>query len=335
MDGAYRTNFPVAAPAAASSDMRQFTSFKPGSKPGNLVMHTNAAISRVLRENTAATSTGAMLPGNGFLGVSLELNLTHPLRLDATGGANLDSFITPIFDLIASAFVRYRLRKLVFHYQPQAASTDGEQLVFAFAADPVHPILWNATPPDANDLLALADSKAFMPWKPWSMDVTGSVDTKTIMYTYSDPATSVGTFTERFSDFGVISCVGATPNQSNLLSCGVLYMESEIELMEFCPISVTRPSAAKHLTQRLSQSAASSSSYGRPVITETETSTAPDREIRRRCEELVRKIGELSPRDEAFFRANWSNDIQFRFRELYVELQARLEKVAAQADLLN
>ena len=58
MDGAYRTNFPVAAPAAASSDMRQFTSFKPGSKPGNLVMHTNAAISRVLRENTAAIVTG-------------------------------------------------------------------------------------------------------------------------------------------------------------------------------------------------------------------------------------------------------------------------------------
>jgi len=319
---------PPSAPAAISHDRGQFTRFSAGSKPGSLVMHTNAAISRFLTENTHATSTGALNMPGGF-GVSAELNLTHPLRLGPGGTAALDSFITPIFDLIASAFVRYRLRKLCFHYEPQSSSTTSNQLVFAFAADPVHPILWNSTPPDGDDLLALADSRAFMPWMPWSMDVTQSIDTKTIMYTYSDPSTTVGTFSERFSDFGVLACVGATPNQGALANCGVLYMESEIELLEFCPISVTRPAAAKHLTVKLADASAASSSSGRPkVVDHEDLNLVPDREIRRRCEELIRQIGELSERDEAFFRAHWTEDIQDRFRPLYDELRERLAKLS-------
>lgn len=261
---------PSMAPAAVSTNRTQSVRFSAGSRPGDLRMKTTAAIARVLKE-TVGTDQGSILLTT-FRGTSVELNLTHPLLLNAAGTANLDGFITPIYDLIASAFVRYRLRSLKFHYEPQASSTDSQQMVFAFAADPVHPVLWNSTPPDANDLLALSDSRAFMPWEPWTMDLTDRIDTKTVMYTYSDPATTVGTFSERFSDFGVMSCVGATPSQAANLAGGVLYMETDIELMEFCPISVTRPAAAKHLSFKLNERVKRTS--GKPVVASSSSTTA-------------------------------------------------------------
>lgn len=291
---------PATAPVAVSRNRSQETTFSRGSKPGSLVMHTNAAICRILKETTSAT-TGAALNFPGGVGISCELNLTHPLRLGVGGTAALDGFITPIFDLIASAFVRYRLKRLAFHYEPQAAATDAEQMVFAFAADPVHPVLWNSTIPTADSMLALADSRAFMPWEPWTMDVTSRVDTKTIMYTYSDPATTVGTFSERFSDFGVISCTGAKLSQGAVASGGVLYMETEIELMEFCPISVTRPAAAKHVVKLLSgpsfekeggrPSVEAASSSGIVVAVDEKDDQDGEKESCRGCEVLANVKG--------------------------------------------
>lgn len=84
------------------------------------------------------------------------------------------------------------------------------------------------------------------------MDVTSKLEDQ-LYYTYSDPSTSVGTFPERFSDFGVISCVGATTSAAADIPAGVLYMEVDVELREFCPISVTRPAAALHLVPRLAK----------------------------------------------------------------------------------
>jgi hypothetical protein len=117
--------------------------------------------------------------------------------------------------------------------------------VFAFAEDPVHPILWNATVPTQNNLLALADSVAFMPWKGWSMDVSHKLIRGQRFYTYSDAGTSTVTLqTERFADFGVISCITSSVSQGSSAICGVLYMETVIELEEFCPIVTTAPVSA-------------------------------------------------------------------------------------------
>lgn len=230
------------APVAISNDLRQFTRFTAGRNGAGLKMHTCCAISEVIRSVNSSTPAALQIPIAGTpTGVTaVQLNLTSPYaRLGgvSSGSAN---FLSPVWDLIGSAFTRYRVNKLVFHYEPQSATTNGERLVFAFARDPDHPLLWTASPTSANNL-SVADSVAFMPWRGWSMDVTKELD-DTLYYTYDFNA-SVTSATDRFSNFGVISCVTSGIN-SGLPSevCGVLYMETEVELIEFCPISVTRPS---------------------------------------------------------------------------------------------
>lgn len=245
------------APAGVSQDLQQFTNFYPSSNKKGIRIHTCAAISEVNREDTSAA--GGALSQPGGVGVSLQLNLTEPVRLGVGGGASIDQFISPVFDLISSAFVRYKVNRLIFHYEPQSSATNGERLVFAFAEDPVHPVLWNSTVPTTTDLLALADSIAFMPWRGWSMDVSDTLN-DTLYYTYADPTTTVSNVTERFSDFGVLSCVGATASQGAVAKCGVLYMEIDFELIEFCPISTTDPASAIALRSLLKKSQKKNSS---------------------------------------------------------------------------
>jgi len=231
----------MGAPAGVSQDLQQFTKFLPSSNPAGIRLHTCVAISQVCKETVGTTGNGLLVTsGNTYM--SAQLNLTDPAWLTSAGTKVAQPFITPVFDLIASAFVRYKIKKLVFHYEPQAAATDGQRLVFAFANDPLHPILWNATVPTSSALLTLSDSIAFMPWRAWSMDVSASVS-KDSLYTYSDSSTTVAEFVERFSDFGVMSCITSGAAAAVTLPCGVLYLETEIELEEFCPISVTRPSS--------------------------------------------------------------------------------------------
>lgn len=237
------------APAAVSEDIQQFTRFYPGSSSESLTMHTCVAISELLRETSAAQGTGLLQPGPAA-GISLQLNLTQPALLTAAGAKNVVNYVSPVYDLIASAFARYRVKRCVFHYEPQSASTTPERMVFAFAEDPLHPVLWNATVPTQASLLALSDSVAFAPWRSWSMDVSGRLQ-DTLMYTFSDPSTTVGVFNERFSDFGVISCMTSSVSGTNT-PCGVLYLELMVELVEFCPISVTNPSSVAALMKRLS-----------------------------------------------------------------------------------
>jgi hypothetical protein len=187
--------------------------------------------------------------GGGGTGISLQLNATAPALLAAAGTKSEQGYLSPIFDLIASAFVRYRVTKFVFHYEPQCSATTTERMVFAFAVDPLHPVLWNATVPHSASLLVLSDSIAFAPWRSWSMDVSHRLG-KEKLYTFSDSSTTVGTFTERFSDFGVMSCVTSSVSGS-ATDCGILYADIEVELSEFCPITVTYPAMASRLVPRL------------------------------------------------------------------------------------
>jgi hypothetical protein len=175
--------------------------------------------------------------------------MTEPVRLGAAGATVADDYVSPVFDLIASAFVRYRVKKLVFHYEPQASSTTDERLVFAFAEDPVHPVLWSNPPPTTTECLALGDSIAFAPWRGWSMDVTSRLQ-DTLFYTFTDPTLAVSTFADRFSDFGVISLTGTTTGQAAVVGCGVLYMDVEVEFEEFCPIVTASPASAALLMRR-------------------------------------------------------------------------------------
>jgi len=237
------------APVAVSEDLQQYTYFTQ-SKNG-IRMHTCAPAFQIL--STAAENQGfaSLLPfSTGPARTAVQLNLTHPQGTNSIGTVSDAEYTSPVWDLIASAFVRYRVKKCVFHYEPQAKATANGRLVFAFAEDPLHPALWisGAT---SSDLLSVSDSVAFMPWKQWSMDVSHLMD-DTLYYTYSDPSNTFGGFTERFSDWGVCACLTDTEAPGEEIG-GILYMETVIELEEFCPISFSRPAAAARLSAKLEE----------------------------------------------------------------------------------
>jgi hypothetical protein len=236
------------APAGVSQDLQQFTRFLPGSNPEGIKMHTCVPLVQVERASTLSGG-GGLFPGSGSTeAMAVQLNLTNPRWRGASSEFAAD-YVSPVFDLIASAFVRFRISKLVFHYEPQASATTDERLVFAFAADPAHPVLWSSTVTQSG-LLSVADSVAFAPWRAWSMDVTCKLDDQ-LFYTFYP--TGAASLTERFSDFGVMALLTSSASQSSALLCGVLYAEIVVELDEFCPISVTRPSAFLHLIPRMGE----------------------------------------------------------------------------------
>lgn len=239
----------MGAPAGVSQDLQQFTRFLPSNGGNGIRIHSCFALASILRISSDAQGAGLRDGTGGSTGISMQLSATDPALLAAGGTKSSADFVSPIFDLIASAFVRYRVTRLVFHYEPQSSATTSERMVFAFAADPLHPILWNSTVPNQTSLLAVADSVAFAPWRAWSMDVTYRLG-NTFLYTFADSSTTVGTFTERFNDFGVISCITSSVSGSTA-DCGILYGEIEVEFEEFCPISVTRPAMASYLAPRL------------------------------------------------------------------------------------
>lgn len=226
------------APVAVSSDLRQYTYFKPGRKATALKMHTCVPIAEIC--NSVVNLSGGAMRVSGQSYNAIQLNLTAPFA--RSNGpplvTNAVDYTSPVYDLIGSAFTRYRISKLVFHYQPQSQATAPGRLVFAFARDAQHPLVWGTGTQAA--LLACADSKAFMPWATWSLDVSNELD-DTLYYTFD---ASQNTASDRFSDFGVIGLTTSLANQATTDISGVLYMESEIELEEFCPITVTRPSLA-------------------------------------------------------------------------------------------
>lgn len=197
------------------------------------------AFCNILRHTDVIGSTGppAMTDRVNSSANSVEIGLTRSIGYaDTVENLQFQPF-SPIFDLIGSAFVRYRVTGLKFIYEPQASSTTEERLVFAYASDPAHPLI-RAGAPSAGKLLSVADSIAFMPWRGWELDVSKNVR-QDLLYTES---TATGTTDlqldtiNRFSAFGVIGCVGASEDMTGNIPCGVLYMELKVELHEFCPV---------------------------------------------------------------------------------------------------
>lgn len=223
------------APVSVSSDIQQFTRFS--GRGGTLVMHTCAALAELCSDVPADTK-GAFADGDSTAS-AIQLSLTDPAARLNDGTKKDFEFVSPIWDQLASVFVKYTVRSCKLKYMPQAAATNNARMVFAFAEDALHPLVWRAGL-KSEELLALSDSMAFMPWKAWEMDVTHKLRKQTF-YTYSKDTDQVD-FVERLSDFGVIGCVtsgvNATPEK-----CGVLYLESIVEFEEFCPISNDRPVA--------------------------------------------------------------------------------------------
>lgn len=181
-------------------------------------------------------------------------------------------YITPVYDLLSSSFVRWRVNKCKFHYTPQSTTTVNGRAVFAFADDPGHPVLYPdlkrkelvgdfdpitvSDPPTQQQLLAFSDSMAFAPWLPWTLDVSRRIQNN-ILYTENMTEFLAGTttlspaFTQdpvagmiaqfRQSCLGAISCRTIT-TEPNVFIGGILWMELDFELLEFCPVALIYPS---------------------------------------------------------------------------------------------
>jgi hypothetical protein len=231
-----------AAPAAVSDFLKQHIKF--GGTGETLRLSGLIAVAQIGQGDTAG-QTSSMIDGNNSEIAAMRLSPTAPIGLAA---ATLDpedsAFISPALDLLGSAFTRYKVNKCKFHYRPQSGTNSTQQLVFAFAADPVHPLVGALNSgPNPVTLESLSDSIPFAPWAPWDLDVTGKLDKGPWQYTDIGSADeSSSTSISRLSCFGSIAIAAGTESTTTNVNYGVLYMSFEMEFKEFCPISVTRPS---------------------------------------------------------------------------------------------
>ncbi len=239
------------APASVSDDITQFTRFLPTNTGEGITMHTCCAVAEI---GAGIGTTAGLFASSGNSRYSATLSPTNPIWKGIAGAIAADGWISPVWDLIGSTFTRYRVKELQFHYAPQSTTTVEGRLVFGFAADPVHPLVYaeaGLTPTQAS-LLAVADSVPFAPWRAWTIDVSHRLDGDNELYLYNPVVASQNT-DWRFSNFGSLAVVTDQASLEAEVKYGVLYMETKIELLEFCPISVTRPSLV-FLREKLSMS---------------------------------------------------------------------------------
>lgn len=232
------------APAATSQSLRPFTRFLKGPDSNSISMHTCVPICEILSVSNG--TGGALQTATGTISTGITLSLTRPIN-QASAAVE---FTSPVYDLISSVFTRYRVRKVMLHYHPQSSTTSVviagvdqgmPRLVFGFAEDPEHPLVM-AVSQNSQNILALSDSIPFAPWNGWSLDVTQKLEAKKLYYTYAQLSDL-----QRFDAFGAITCVTDTTNAATHVG-GVLYMETIIDLVEFCPITLTRPALADRTT---------------------------------------------------------------------------------------
>jgi len=229
--------------------------FEIGSSPtwsnGTKLWSTNGG--GIITQFTSGAGGGLSYSGTAS---NMILNPVAPMSRvqDNVVAANTDvtlircNMISPALDLFASAFVRYRITGLKFCYEPQSSTTRVERCVFAYANDPVHPlILEPQTTVNTDTLLALEDSIAFAPWLPWSLDCSRTCN-KDLLYcsqtTYETTSTRNNPYSitdMRFTSFGSVACAVDNRNLEDDQVFGVLYIELSIELFELNPISTTRP----------------------------------------------------------------------------------------------
>jgi len=236
------------APAAVSDFLRQTVTFLPTKNGKGLRMKVCAPILNIGSAGVT-TNTSALQDNSGdFLGNATFNPISGFGVKDVAGTPSLVAvdWINPVWELISAAFVRYKVTSMKFHYMPQSASTVSDQLVFAFANDPLHPLIGLLGGVDGeltNEvLLALADSIPFMPWREWELDVSDSLRLDQPFYvaeniSVANLSDGLLAYSEqlRLSQAGVFACTNAGTTVAN--TYGVIYLESDIELMEFCPVT--------------------------------------------------------------------------------------------------
>jgi hypothetical protein len=245
----------MSSAAAAQSGFRKSSvSFEKGTGGGGIIMTSTAAMFEIGARSTGTPEAG-LRNGSGVYGSSAQLNLTNPGGTNEVGVAIAMPFISPQWDLIASCFSRFRVLGCEFEYFPQCSTSNVTRLVFAYSSDPIHPLIFDATPTQA-ELESVADSIPFSPWAAWKMNVTSKVN-KEWFYTYDGLAaaapSSVNSYVERFASFGIVGCISANAAAAEV--DGLLYLTLKIEFCEFNPISVTRPALLERLHRKITEQA--------------------------------------------------------------------------------
>lgn len=226
------------APVAVSDFLQQSTRFSSTNGGRSLVMHVQAPLALIGRD--ASTSLAALFVRNSATSLTstnyfqLTFNPIAGVGYQVTGASEEYGYwINPIWSLIAACFVRYKVLKFKFIYQPQSAATTDDQLVFAFAADPYHPVIGPSAGTVGNsNLLSVADSMPFMPWREWELDVTEAFQGDQPFYCRPPSGASVSSAT-RLSSAGVFACTGT--GSKSAITYGVLYGCISLEFQEFCP----------------------------------------------------------------------------------------------------
>lgn len=239
----------MSAPAAVSSHGRQFVRFL-ATTQGSKRMLVKCALAEIANGSTV----GAFLFAAATECVSAQLSPTLVRRKTFVGTTMVaDDMISPVLDLEGSAYTRYRVNSLKFEYDPQSATSSDGRYIFAYAADPAHPIIASVTTntPTTAGLESLTDVMPFGAWEPWVLDVSASVSKFRQEWLYTSPQDASATAVsadDRLGFFGSCACLspGAGTGQK-----GLLYMIIDIEFAEFCPITTTRP--ALHVLARRSE----------------------------------------------------------------------------------
>ncbi len=183
---------------------------------------------------------------------NVRLSPTDPGGYTVAGAATQNAFLSPAPDLLFSAFARFRVESCVFRYCPQSGTNTTQRMVFAFAADPAHPLIDASAAVTQAKLEAVADSVPFAPWEEWELSVTHALDKKAWLYTY-DTLSGSGTndLIERFAAFGCIGCQSSANGTAVTGDVfGVLYMDLSVEFREFAPISTSTPTMVASLVDK-------------------------------------------------------------------------------------
>jgi hypothetical protein len=204
----------------------------------------------------AATTDGL----RGTAGVANQtssaiLALTTQVGYTAAGATTVNDFVGPGCDLLSSSFTRFRPKKLKFRYCPQSGTNTTQRMMFAYANDPVHPLIMSTTPSQSK-LESATDSVPFAPWEAWEMDVSRSLDKDTWLWVYDFNATATvgNAVLDRFNSLGSIGLMSSAAGTAGTGDVfGVLYVDAELEFKEFCPVSVTRPTLAPIVRAALSK----------------------------------------------------------------------------------
>jgi len=168
------------------------------------------------------------------------LPLTAAWNGTAFVGATSARWISPHIPLLSVAFDRYRMVSMGLNYEPQATATLEDRLTLAWTDDPAHPFLsplgilnTSTVARTQLDLLVTKDSVAFMPWKPWSLRLPVATDSR-FLY---DNVAATSLPTNRFSQFGALSCISAVPPTEGTATYGILYIRTCIDLFDPVPIT--------------------------------------------------------------------------------------------------